>query len=92
MSTSIKDPELGEIIFVNNNASFSENATLTDYEALRKAYDIVKNLNQEIHYLRLKLIESDGKFAFMTKLLSETNEQLRQHSLINFKNQVLFEL
>ena len=48
MSTSINDPELGEILYVNNIASISEKATVADYEALRKAYDLVNDLQLKL--------------------------------------------
>jgi len=92
MSRSIKDPELGEILFINNVASISEKATEADYAALRKAYDIVNDLNHELHCLNIKLHQSETKCAYMTKLLCDSNELLRQQSLVNFRNQVLFEL
>jgi hypothetical protein len=91
MSTSINDPELGEILFVNNVASISEKATVADYEALRKAYDVVNKLQQEVEYLKLKLHESDSRSIYMGRLLADTKEQLRKQSLVNFKNQVFFE-
>jgi hypothetical protein len=92
MSRSIKDPELGEVIFINNIASISEKATEADFAALRTAYEKVHELNHEIHCLQIKLHQSDSKCAYMTKLLFDATEQLRQQSLVNFRNQVLFEL
>jgi hypothetical protein len=91
MSTSINDPELGEILFVNNVASISEKATVADYQALRKAYDLVNDLQHEVEHLKLKLHESDSRSIYMGRLLAQTKEQLRKQSLVNFKNQVLFE-
>ncbi len=91
MSTSINDPELGEILFVNNVASISEKATVADYQALRKAYDLVNDLQHEVEHLKLKLHESDSRSIYMGRLLAQTEEQLRKQSLVNFKNQVFFE-
>lgn len=91
MSTSINDPELGEILFVNNVASISEKATVADYQALRKAYDLVNDLQHEVEHLKLKLHESDSRSIYMGRLLAQTKEQLRKQSLVNFKNQVFFE-
>lgn len=91
MSKSINDPELGEILFVNNIASISEKATVADYEALRKAYDLVNGLQNEVEHLKLMLHESDSRSIYMGRLLAQTKEQLRKQSLVNFKNQVFFE-
>ena len=91
MSTSINDPELGEILFVNNVASISEKATVADYQALRKAYDLVNDLQHEVDHLKLMLHESDSRSIYMGRLLAQTKEQLRKQSLVNFKNQVFFE-
>lgn len=91
MTTSIHDPELGEILFVNNIASISEKATVADYEALRKAYDLIHDLQREVEQLKLMLHESDNRSIYMGKLLAQTKEQLRNESLINFKNKVFFE-
>jgi hypothetical protein len=92
MTISINDPELGEILFVDSIASVSEKATIADYAALRKTYDLVNDLHQEIQHLRLKLHESNSRIQYINTLLSEAKQQLREQSLINFKNQVLFEL
>lgn len=91
MTTSIHDPELGEILFVNNIASISEKATVADYEALRKAYDLIHDLQREVEHLKLMLHESDSRNIYMGKLLTQTKEQLRKESLVNFKNKVFFE-
>lgn len=91
MSTSINDPELGEILFVNNIASISEKATVAAYRALREAYDLVNDLHLEVEHLKLKLHESDSRSIYTGKLLAQTKEQLRKQSLVNFKNQVFFE-
>jgi hypothetical protein len=92
MSTSINDPELGEILFVNNIASISEKATVADYEALRKAYDLVNDLQLEVEHLKLKLHESDSRSIYLGRLLSQTKEQLRQQSFVNFKNYAIYEI
>lgn len=92
MSTSINDPELGEILFVNNIASISEKATVADYEALRKAYDLVNDLQLEVEHLKLRLHESDSRSIYMGKLLAQTKEQLRQQSFVNFKNYAIYEI
>jgi hypothetical protein len=92
MSTSINDPELGEILFVNNIASISEKATVANYEALRKAYDLVNDLQLEVEHLKLKLHEADSRSIYMGKLLAQTKEQLRQQSFVNFKNYAIYEI
>jgi hypothetical protein len=91
MTTSIHDPELGEILFVNNIASISEKATVADYEALRKAYNLVNDLQLEVEYLKLKLHETDSRSIYLGRLLSQTKEQLRQQSFVNFKNYAIYE-
>lgn len=92
MSTPINDPELGEILFVNNIASISEKATVADYEALRKAYGLVNDLQLEVEHLKLRLHESDSRCIYLGRLLSQTKEQLRQQSLVNFKNYAIYEI
>ena len=92
MSTSINDPELGEILFVNNIASISEKATVANYEALRKAYDLVNDLQLEVEHLKLKLHEADSRSIYMGKLLAQTKEQLRQQSFVNFKYYAIYEI
>lgn len=76
---------------IRNIASISEKATVADYEALRKAYDLVNGLQHEVEHLKLMLHESDSRSIYMGRLLAQTKEQLRKQSLVNFKNQVFFE-
>ena len=92
MTTSINDPELGEIIFMNNIAIISEKAHVADFEALKKAYEIVANLNRELEQTKILLHESDSRNIYMGRLLAQTKDQIARQSFINFQNEVLYEI
>ena len=76
----------------HGGASISEKATVADYKALRKAYDLVNDLQLEVEHLKLKLHESDSRSIYMGRLLANTKEQLRQQSFVNFKNYAMYEI